>query len=117
MIVAAIVTYVLKHQAEVAAEDVTRLQADIAKERDAIRTLNAEWSFLNQPSRLDALVQDHADYFQLQPFTPDQVATVDEIPLRQPRPASGAGTSTVANSDPVAAALARIAAGGTLRQR
>jgi len=116
MILAAIVTYALKHQAEAAAEDVTRLQASIAKERDAIRSLNAEWSFLNQPSRLAALVKEHADYFQLQPFTPDQVATIDEIPMRQPPSASGpAGAST--GNDPVAAVLARIAAGGTVRQR
>ena len=118
MILAAIVTYALKHQAEVAAEDVSRLQADIAKERDAIRTLTAEWSFLNQPSRLDALVKEHADYFQLQPFAPDQVAAIDEIPLRPSTAASPSAPATAPAYDPaVRAALARIAAGGAVRQR
>jgi cell division protein FtsL len=116
MIVAAIVTYALKHQAEVAAENIGRLQADIAKERDKIRTLNAEWSFLNQPSRLDALVKEHADYFQLQPFTPDQVAAIDEIPMRN-RPAGTDPTATTAINDAmIKVTLARIAAGGALRE-
>jgi hypothetical protein len=120
MIIAAIVTYALKHQAEAAAEQVARLQTDIAKERDNIRTLNAEWSFLNQPSRLDTLVKEHADYFGLQPFTPDQVAVIEEIPMRNQSStgsAPGAAPAGPANEAAVNAALARIAAGGALRQR
>jgi hypothetical protein len=115
MILAAIVTYALKHQAEIAADSIGRLQADIAKERDKIRTLNAEWSFLNQPSRLAALVQEHADYFQLQPFTPDQVAAIDEIPMRN-QPAGEPAATTAINDAMVKATLARIAAGGALRE-
>jgi len=99
----------------VAADSIGRLQADIAKERDKIRTLNAEWSFLNQPSRLAALVQEHADYFQLQPFTPDQVAAIDEIPMRNQSAGEPAATTAI-NDAMVKATLARIAAGGALRE-
>jgi hypothetical protein len=120
MIVGAIVTYGMKHQAEVAAEGVARLQADIASERDKIRTLNAEWAFLNQPSRLEALAKEHADYFRLTPFSPDQLAAIDEIPMRAApaaavTPTAGGVPST--DSIAVQATLARIAAGGALRQR
>ena len=86
MIVGAVVTYDMKHKAEVAAAKVARLQADIAKEKDAIALLRAEWSVLTQPGRLQSVVEKYADHFQLAPFTPAQIATIGEIPLRKPAP-------------------------------
>jgi hypothetical protein len=115
-----VVTYSLKHSAEVAEDNINRIQANIAVEKDKIRTLDAEWAALNQPSRLEAVVNEHSDYFQLKSFSPDQIATIDEIPLRgaTPTPAAGAATAPPANSDAaVKATLARIAAGGALRPR
>jgi hypothetical protein len=122
MIVGAIVTYGLKHQAEVAAEDVAHLQTAIAAEKDKIRTLNAEWSLLTQPARLEAAVKEHADYFQLQPFSPDQIASINEIPMRTgatvgPTAGSATNPGAAANDAAVKATLARIAAGGALRAR
>ena len=83
MIVGAAVTYDMKHNAEMAADKVARLQADIAKEKDKLALLRAEWSLLTQPSRLQSVVDKYADHFQLQPFSPKQIATIDEIPLKQ----------------------------------
>jgi hypothetical protein len=110
-------TYDFKHNAEVATAGIARLQANISSEKDAIRTLNAEWASLNQPSRLEAVVNEHADYFQLQPFSPDQIATIDDIPLRgAPQPAPNVPATASSDSDAaVKATLARIAAGGALR--
>ncbi len=82
MIVGAVVTYDMKHKAELAAERVATLQHDIAKEKNQIVLLKAEWSLLTQPARLQATIEQYADHFQLQPFSPDQIATVDEIPLK-----------------------------------
>jgi hypothetical protein len=82
MIVGAAVTYDMKHKAELAADRVAALQADIAKEKNEIVLLKAEWSMLTQPARLQATIEQYADHFQLQPFSPDQIATVDEIPLK-----------------------------------
>jgi hypothetical protein len=116
MIVAAVVTYDMKHRAELAAEGIDRLKADIATEKDGIRTLTAEWAFLTQPSRLQAVVSEHADYFALRPFSPDQIASINDIPLRSGTLPGGSG----ANPDGAAAvraALARLAAGGALRER
>jgi hypothetical protein len=117
MIAGATVTYALKHQAEVAAEGVTRLQAAIADERAKIRTLNAEWSFLTQPSRLEAAVHEHADYFRLQPFVPDQLAAIDEIPMRTAVLAAPTAATGSADQAAITSTLARIAAGGALRAR
>jgi cell division protein FtsL len=82
MIVGAVVSYGMKHKAELAADRVAKLQSGVAKEKNAIQLLRAEWSMLDQPARLQALVSRYSDYFQLQTFTPEQVSTIDEIPLR-----------------------------------
>ena len=82
MIVGAGVTYGMKHRAELAADRVAALQHEIASEKNQIVLLKAEWSLLTQPARLQATVEQYADHFQLGPFSPDQIATVDEIPLK-----------------------------------
>ena len=100
MIIGAVVTYNMKHKTEIAADKLARLQAAIAREKNELTVLKAEWSMLTQPDRLQSVVEKHADYFQLAPFVPEQVATIDEIPLR-PLGVYGNASQT----------LARIAAG------
>ena len=98
MIAAAVVTYNLKHDTEAAATRVARLHNAIAKERESIALLKAEWSVLSQPGRLQQLVTRYDDYFQLEPFSAAQVATLDEIPLRPE------GLDGASDGDAVAAA-------------
>lgn len=100
MLVGAAVTYDMKYRAETAADHVARLQAEIAKEKQTIQALKAEWSLLDQPGRLQALVDRHADYFKLQPFASNQVVTLDQIPRKPAEP------------DPIGR-LAGVAAGTT----
>ncbi len=80
MVGGAAVTYTMKHDAEAMANHVAQLAASIAKEREAIGTLKAEWSMLVQPGRLQNLVNHYADHFDLQPFSADQVVSLAEIP-------------------------------------
>lgn len=82
MLIGAAVTYDMKHKAEKAAEQVTRLQNDIAEEKAAIQLLRAELSMLRQPGRLQAVVDRYADHFKLEGLTTTQYATVEEIPLK-----------------------------------
>ena len=105
MIAGAAVTYDLKHKAELAAEHNAKLEAEIAKEKDSIALLRAEWSLLTQPSRLQTLIDKYSDHFKLQPFAPSQIATIDQIPMRPPAPA--ASPSGVA--DPIAGLAAAAA--------
>ena len=58
------------------------INRSILREQDSIRVMHAEWAFLNQPSRLQAL----ADQFtKLRPIAPGQmIASAAEIPMRQP---------------------------------
>jgi hypothetical protein len=95
MIIGAAVTYDMKHKAEMAADKVARLQADIAREKDKLAILRAEWSMLTQPSRLQSVIEKYADHFQLQPFSPKQMASIAEIPLR-PVPAPVPSSETLA---------------------
>jgi hypothetical protein len=52
------------------------------------------------------VVDKYADYFQLAPFSPQQVATIDEIPMRAVKPVAPASPAR----DEVGDLLNRIAA-------
>jgi len=106
MIAGAAVTYDMKHKAELAAEHNAKLAAAIAKDKDSIALLRAEWALLTQPSRLQTLVDKYADHFKLQPFSPTQIATLDQIPMRPPADPAAAATGT---ADPIAALTSGVA--------
>ena len=67
--------------------EVERLEHAIAqaerkqtKTRQTIAVLEAEWSLVNQPSRLSAMVQQH---LQMQPVKAQQILSMEAIPYRQ----------------------------------
>jgi hypothetical protein len=82
MILAAAVTYKIKHDAEKQMTQVTRLQ----RERDTIDLLKADWSLLTQPNRLQKLVETFQVQLDLQQVEAQQIVSLDELP--QPKPAS-----------------------------
>ena len=49
---------VLKHQVRSLEGDLQRLERSIVAAQEAIHVLTAEWSYLNQPARLDRLGRD-----------------------------------------------------------
>ena len=55
------------------------LERQIAAEQDGIQVLKAEWSFLNDPARLEQLA---AAYLSLKPITATQIAGFDALPPR-----------------------------------
>jgi cell division protein FtsL len=55
------------------------LTTEISKEGEAIRVLKAEWSYLNQPERLQALARKH---LALGPTGPSQIVVLASLPLR-----------------------------------
>jgi hypothetical protein len=55
------------------------LNKKIAESREAVRVLNAEWSYLTQPARLDEL---RKRYLTLVPIGTAQLGTIAAIPLR-----------------------------------
>ena len=70
--------YDIKYRAEGADRQASRLAAQIAVEQEAIRVLRAEWSYLNQPERLQELA---ARYTALKPLTARQIGEFEDVPM------------------------------------
>jgi hypothetical protein len=72
-----------------------RTNQQLADSRDTVRNLNAEWSFLTRPERLDELAQRH---LELVPIGTKQLGAIADIPLRTPEPAQTAELDTFRTS-------------------
>lgn len=82
MVAAATLTYQVKHQAEAKLAEVERLKAEIELQEDTIDLLEADWSLLNQPARLQMLTERYAETLELETTRPEQIATFQELPRR-----------------------------------
>ncbi len=69
--------YQLKHEVLALENELFRLNRQIVQEQQNIHVLKAEWSYINQPGRLQALAQRHLD---LQPMSPKQFGRLDALP-------------------------------------
>lgn len=81
MVVAATITYSIKHKADEKQKEVERLEAEIKLERDTIELLRADWALLTQPNRLQKLVNAYAGQLKLEPTAPTQLARPVELPM------------------------------------
>lgn len=89
---AAIGLYGFKHEAQMRRAHIDALGASIAAERDRIAVLEAEWSALNDPGRIQSL----ADRFlSLQPLDTRQTGSLAEIPIRPAPEPDPAETMTI----------------------
>jgi hypothetical protein len=101
-------------------EELLRVRKEVAHDQEAIHVLNAEWSYLNQPTRLAELAKrylpqlapiatvQYADQGRLEqlPWKPGEAAAAAEV--APPPPAVG---STVASIRPLASTAAMPGAG------
>ncbi|WP_198389386.1 cell division protein FtsL [Roseovarius faecimaris] len=55
------------------------LMQEIARERQRLRMLNAEWAYLNRPERLRDLAELNFDKLGLVPLRPDQFGRIDQV--------------------------------------
>jgi hypothetical protein len=92
----------VKHEVVQLEEELSRVTRAIAADREQIRVLDAEWTFLNQPARLADLAKRH---LSLGPIGPAQVGRIDQLPRRPPLPpvATAAAAPPSASSQPTAA--------------
>ncbi len=86
-------TYELKYQVARVDDELGRVNRSIDGDRDQLRVLSAEWSYLTQPGRLDQLRQRHLN---LTPVTRAQLGSLDQIPFRS----ANAGGAAVASAPP-----------------
>ena len=82
MVSAAAMTYKTKQEAEEQLSAVHRLQAQIHTEEDTIDLLQADWSLLTQPARLQRLTEIYQSQLDLQPVDAHQIVGIDELPAR-----------------------------------
>lgn len=80
-VAAAFGNYQVKESAVRAAKALKATEAAIAEQEVALRMLDAEWSYLNDPSRLQDLASRHLALSQIRP---DQVVAAVEMPERLP---------------------------------
>jgi hypothetical protein len=69
----------LKHEVQALEDEMFRLNRAIIAEQQAIHVLKAEWSYINQPQRLQSLAARHLD---LQPMKPAQFGSLTDLPMR-----------------------------------
>jgi cell division protein FtsL len=70
----------VKYQVMALEESLSRLNTATLREQNQIHVLEAEWSYLNRPSRLEELSER---YLELKPIAPSQLATVASLPKRK----------------------------------
>ena len=86
VVVCATWAYRVNYATQEAMNRVAELRAEIAREREAIAILNAEWAYLNRPDRLAELVKLNAAALGLAELTPSQFGEPASVPF-PPEPA------------------------------
>lgn len=81
LVAAAANVYRIKFESTVQAERVNKVRAAIRGERDAIATLRAEWTRLDNPARVQSLASRHLPLKQFEAWQVDQL---DGLPDRPP---------------------------------
>jgi cell division protein FtsL len=81
VLAAAYVLYSLEHSIRGLERQIDRTNAAIAGERETIGFLNAEWSSLVRPERLQRLAERH---LQFRRITPDQFVKINAFAARIP---------------------------------
>lgn len=80
IVAAGVSLYQLKYNTQRLQQDVAGLRQQIAGDNEAIKVLRAEWTYLSQPGRIEAL---GSRYLALKPVSAGQaIASLDEIPFR-----------------------------------
>ena len=73
--------YKVNYATQEALDRVADLRREIAREREALAVLGAEWAYLNRPDRLRALVAAGAGSLGLAELTPDQFGEAAMVPF------------------------------------
>jgi cell division protein FtsL len=81
VLASAYVLYSLEHSIRGMERQIARTDAAIANEKEMIGLLNAEWSSLVRPERLQRLAEQH---LKLKRISPDQFVKINELTARIP---------------------------------
>ncbi len=70
--------FMLKYEVQAQEQRLAGLRKDIVETRESIHVLKAEWSYLNDPSRLREQAERHLG---LHPLKPNQIVTIASLPM------------------------------------
>ncbi|HBU96338.1 cell division protein FtsL [Thalassospira lucentensis] len=70
-------TYWVSHEVERLEKRYADIQSDILAEQETIHVLQAEWSYLNNPERIERLSQQYLSLAQIDIL---QMASIDDLP-------------------------------------
>lgn len=82
-VAAGIGLFYAKHRVQALEHELSAIQQQILRDREAIHVLHAEWSFLNDPERLAELARRH---LEMVPLAGSQIATFADVPEKLPLP-------------------------------
>ena len=91
---AAVGLYPLKHRVADLEDEADRLARAVADDRQAIRLLQIEWAYLNEPGRLAGIASRHLD---LAPIGATATVALERLPRRA---AGGEAMSAADEADP-----------------
>jgi hypothetical protein len=92
-------TYRVNYSTQEAANRLADLRSAIAREREAMSVLRAEWAFLNRPDRLSGLVSSRGADLGLVPIQPDQFGEVANVAF-PPEPDGTDSILSVSSGEP-----------------
>lgn len=69
----------LKYKVQALEDELTAARQQVSRDRAAIRVLEAEWTYLNDPERLRRLAAEHLGFG---PATAKNVTNIDSLPMR-----------------------------------
>ncbi len=79
-------TFYIKHESEERLAEIRRLEAEIKTHKDTIDLLEADWSLLNQPARVQKLIEAFHEQLQLTTTEAEQIVKHDELPRIKQEP-------------------------------
>lgn len=75
--------FMLKYKVQGLERDLVAKQMQIQRDESAIRVLQAEWTYLNDPNRLRRLSEEHLGF---RAAAPQNVTNLDALPFRGEKP-------------------------------
>jgi hypothetical protein len=69
--------FLIKHEVQILNAKLNQLHHDVLTHQENISILKAEWSYLNQPGRIEGLARRHSDY---RPTETKQIINIEDLP-------------------------------------
>jgi hypothetical protein len=71
--------FLIKYEVQTREAELKALHRDIRSNQESVQVLRAEWSYLNQPVRIESLIRRHMD---LRPTDTSQLGGFEALPVR-----------------------------------